>query len=340
MKQKLQTLTRRLAKLGIVVMLSTVSLASWAINKLQDIRTVKVTISFNGETLEKAFARLSNVSKMPFNYNHNELRKISTKQSAFKNEALPQVLNAILNGTQFKYKEGESGIIIYRQKETQSQGNENSLNVADPVIIKGTVSDKSGPLPGVSVMVKNTGKGFITDANGSFTIKAEKGDILIFSTIGYTSKEVVINEQTNLNVVLEISENSLNDVVVVGYGQQKKINLTGAIGTISSKDFDNRPVTGVTNAIQGKVAGVTITTGNGQPGRDAGTIRIRGIGSGLGSGGASASPAIIIDGVPGAMSDVNPNDIESISILKDAASAAIYGGKGFKRGDFNYHQKR
>lgn len=327
MKQKLQTLTRRLAKLGIVALLSTVSLGSWALNKFQDIRTVKVTISFNGETLEKAFGRLSNISKMPFNYNHNELRKISTKQLIFKNEALPEVLNAILNGTQFKYKEGESGIIIFKTDEKSDLRINSAANAADPINIKGIVADNNGPIPGVSVILKSTGKGTSTAGDGSFSIKAEKGEILVFSTLGYKTKEVTVTDQTNLNILLEISVNNLDEVVVVGYGQQKKINLTGAIGTVSAKDLDNRPVTGVTNAIQGKVAGVSITTGNGQPGRDGGTIRIRGIGSGLGSGGASASPAVIVDGVPGAMGDVNPNDIESISVLKDAASSAIYGAR-------------
>lgn len=327
MKQKLQTLTRRLAKLGIVALLSTVSLGSWALNKFQDIRTVKVTISFNGETLEKAFGRLSNISKMPFNYNHNELRKISTKQLNFKNEALPAVLNAILNGTQFQYKEGESGVIIFKTNEKSDLRINSAANAPDPITIKGIVADNNGPIPGVSVILKSTGKGTSTAADGSFSIKAEKGETLVFSTLGYKTKEVTVTDQTNLNVLLEISVNNLDEVVVVGYGQQKKINLTGAIGTVSAKDLENRPVTSVTNAIQGKVAGVSITTGNGQPGRDGGTIRIRGIGSGLGSGGASAGPAIIVDGVPGAMGDVNPNDIESISVLKDAASAAIYGAR-------------
>ncbi|QIL41647.1 TonB-dependent receptor [Pedobacter sp. HDW13] len=328
MNQKLQTrLTRRIAKLGIVAMLSAVSLGTWALNRIQDIRTVKVSISFNGETLEKAFGRLSEVSKMPFNYNHNELRKISTKQLVFKNEPLPQVLNSILYGTQFQYKEGESGVIIFKTNEKQDQRVNSITNAIDPITIKGIVSDNAGPVPGVSVMVKGTGKGTITAADGSFSIKAEKGEVLVFSTLGYKTKEITVDDQTTVNISLEASVNSLEDVVVVGYGQQKKINLTGAVGTISSKDLDNRPVTNVTNAIQGKVAGVSITTSTGQPGRDAGTIRIRGIGTGLGSGGASAAPIVIIDGVPGAMGDVNPNDIESISVLKDAASSAIYGAR-------------
>ena len=328
MNQKLQKLlTRRIAKLGIAAMLSAVSLGAWAVNKLQDIRTVKVTITFNGETLEKAFSRLSNVSKMPFNYNHNELRKISTKPLVFKNEPLTQVLNSMLNGTHFQYKEGESGVIIFKTDEKQDINPVKMVGAVDPITIKGIVSDKSGPIPGVSVTVKKSKTGTTTDNNGAFIIRAEKGEVLVFSMIGYSPQEIIVGTQTNINITLEQAANSLNDVVVVGYGQQKKINLTGAIGTVSSKDFDNRPVTNVTNAIQGKVAGVTITTSNGQPGRDGGTIRIRGIGTGIGSGGASASPAIIIDGVPGSMGDVNPNDIESISVLKDAASASIYGAR-------------
>jgi len=328
MKQKLQTfLTRSITRLGMIVLLAAVSLDTWAAGKLQDISTVKVTITFGGETLEKACARLSEISKVPFNYNRNELRKISTKRSAFKNESLPEVLNSILKSTQFQYKEGQSGVIIFKTTEKQYSGINNVNSVINPITIKGTVSDLSGPLPGVSVTVKNTNKGAVTNTDGSFTVQAEKEAVLVFSMIGYLTKEVSVDNQTTINVVLESSVNTLEDVVVVGYGQQKKINLTGAVGTISSKDLDNRPVTNATNAIQGKVAGVTITTSNGQPGRDAGTIRIRGIGTGLGSGGASAAPIIIVDGVPGSMGDVNPNDIESISVLKDAASAAIYGAR-------------
>ncbi|HTM97124.1 MAG TPA: SusC/RagA family TonB-linked outer membrane protein, partial [Pedobacter sp.] len=328
MKQKLHKLLfKKIAKLGMVAMLSAISLSTWAVANLQDINKVKVTISFNGETLEKAFSRLSNVSKTPFNYNHNDLSKISTKQLIFKNEPLPQVLNSILKGTQFQYKEGESGIIIFRTPEKKDQTFTTTIDMVDPITIKGIVSDKDGPIPGASVMIKNSRNAVATGTDGSYTIKVEKGDVLVFSMIGFTSKEVVVDSQTTINITLESSTSTLEAVVVVGYGLQKKINLTGSIGTISSKDFDNRPVTNVTNAIQGKVAGVTITTTNGQPGRDGGTIRIRGIGSGLGSGGASASPAVIIDGVPGSMGDVNPNDIESISILKDAASSAIYGAR-------------
>lgn len=239
---------------------------------------------------------------------------------SLKNVSLEQALEQILEGKSLVYTIVDQTVI---------------LKHADPKVsvlafdrVSGRVVDeKNLPLPGVSVKIKDNSGGAVTNTDGRFQIAAKKGDILVFSFIGYSNKEVVYTGQANIEVSLSAANIDMEEVVVVGYGQQKKINLTGAIGTVSSKDLENRPVTNVTNAIQGKVAGVSITTTNGQPGRDAGTIRIRGIGSGLGSGGASAGPAIIIDGVPGALGDVNPNDIESISVLKDAASASIYGAR-------------
>ncbi len=326
MNQNLQQLLkRRIALLGIFTLLSVTTLTTWAAIRKQDIRQIRVTIGFKGgETLEKAFGRLSEVSKIPFNYNHNELRQVSAKHLEFKNEALSQVLNSILTGTDFQYKESNNGIVIY-YKPIEKQ---NAITrVTAQITIKGTVSDEKGPIPGVTVKIKNRSNITSTGIDGSYTIKAEEGDILMCSMLGYKTKEVIVGSETTINIILESASNALNEVVVVGYGLQKKINVTGSIATVDAKDFTDRPVTSVINAMQGKMAGVTITTTNGQPGRDDGTINIRGIGSGLGSAGASSSPIVIIDGVPGTMGELNPNDIESISVLKDAASSAIYGAR-------------
>ncbi len=201
-----------------------------------------------------------------------------------------------------------------------------------PIEVNGTVADANGkPLAGASIKMKDQEKGTIADAHGRFHIQLpEKGGTLVVSHIGYQSKEIEVTQSGSISIVLLDAETVIADeIVVVGYGTQKKINLTGAVSTVSAKDFSNRPVTGTVNALQGKMAGVVVLTDNGQPGRDAGTIRIRGIGAGIGSADvrASANPMVIVDGVPGSLSDVNPNDIETISVLKDAASSAIYGAR-------------
>jgi len=327
MNLNLQKLRRRVALGGLCALLSIATLTTWAAARIQDLQEIKVTIGFKGgETLEKAFGRLSEVSKIPFNYNHNELRQVSAKHLEFKNEALSHVLNSILSGTNFQYKESNHGIVIYyKPVEKQSA----SKTLAEQAIVHGVVSDETGPLPGVTIRIKNRSSTTITRADGSYSIKAEQGDVLLFSMLGYKTKEVVIGTESSINLMLEPTTNSLSEVVVVGYGTQKKINVTGSVATVDAKDFADRPVASVTNALQGKMAGITITTTNGQPGRDDGTINIRGIGTGLGPADvrANASPIVIIDGVPGSMGEVNPNDIESISVLKDAASSAIYGAR-------------
>lgn len=182
MKQKLQLLFKRqMAQLGVLTMLSVVSLNAWANELYQDIKQVKVTISFHGETLEKAMKRLSEVSEVPFNYNHNELRKLSAKQLTFTDEPLSQVLNSILSGTNFQYKEGENGVVIFRSSQNQEQHlTSSSVEASDQVTVKGIVSDKDGPIPGVSVSVKQSSLGTSTAADGSYSIKVNTGQTLVF----------------------------------------------------------------------------------------------------------------------------------------------------------------
>lgn len=329
MKRKLQLLFKRqIAQLMVLTMLSVVSFNAWANELFQDIRQVKVTISFNGETLEKAVKRLSEVSQVPFNYNHNELRKLSAKQLTFTDEPLTHVLNAILNGTNFQYKEGENGVVIYRSPKNQ-ENNLGSTNIeaTDPVTVKGIVSDKDGPIPGVSVSVKQSSTGTNTGADGSYSIKVNTGQTLVFSMIGYRTKEITVGSQTTINVTLESDITQLEEVVAVGYGTQKKVNLTGAIGTVKTEMLTSRPVSSLQSSLQGTMPGVTVLSRPGDVGTDASnvTVTIRGRGNF-----GSSTPFYVVDGIPVTTSDftaINPNDIENISVLKDAASAAIYGNR-------------
>ena len=189
--------------------------------------------------------------------------------------------------------------------------------------LKGTVNDALGPVAGASVVVKGTTNGTVTDMDGNFVLDVNNGDILQVSFIGYVTQDIKYTGQATLTVNLVEDTQKLEEVIVVGYGTQKKVNMTGAVAQIDSKALENRPVQNVSTAMQGTMPGVQVTSGGGRPGQDGGTIRVRGVGT-LNT----ADPYILVDGIEtGTMNSVDPNDIESISVLKDAASAAIYGSK-------------
>lgn len=189
--------------------------------------------------------------------------------------------------------------------------------------LKGNVEDSFGPVVGASVIVKGTTNGMTTDMNGDFSLDVKKGDIIQISYVGYITQEIKYTGQSFLKISLKEDTQALEEVVVVGYGTQQKANLSGAVASVDSKELMNRPISNVSSGIQGLMPGVTVTAGQGRPGEDGSNIRIRGVGT-LNL----ASPYILIDGIEsGSMNDIDPNDIESISVLKDASSAAIYGSK-------------
>ena len=196
---------------------------------------------------------------------------------------------------------------------------------AQGISVTGTVTDETGePLPGVNVMVKGTATGMSTDNNGRYAITVPNtGAVLMFSYVGFTPVEQVVGNRTAINVQLTEDTRMIDEVVVVGYGTQKKINLTGAVEAVTSEVFDNRSVSNTTQALQGVVPNLNITLADGKPNRTA-EFNVRGTTS-IGQGG---SALVLIDGVEGDPSFLNPNDIESVSVLKDAASAAIYGARG------------
>ncbi|MBK5722435.1 TonB-dependent receptor [Dysgonomonas sp. Marseille-P4677] len=189
--------------------------------------------------------------------------------------------------------------------------------------ITGTITDVfDSPLVGVSVIEKGSTNGTSTDIDGKYTLNVPLGATIQFSMIGFDSKEIKVSETNIYNVTLEENSQLLSDIVVVGYGTQKKVNLTGAVDNITAKELEDRPVSNIAQAIQGKMPNVNITFSGGEPGL-GGSINVRGLTSINGGG-----PLILIDGIPGDMNRINPNDIESISVLKDAAASAIYGARG------------
>ncbi len=207
--------------------------------------------------------------------------------------------------------------------------NPEQVNDADFATVTGTVKDATGePIPGATVMVEGSGTGTATDIDGNFSIEVPEGGVLVFSFIGYQTKKVNVGSQSTINVVLEEDLSSLEEVVVVGYGTQEKRNITGAIVSLDEKSIREMPVASAVEAIQGQLAGVDVVSSGGRPGQ-APQILIRG----RRSISASNDPLYVIDGIPqtsasSAIFDINPQDITSMEVLKDAAATAIYGSRG------------
>lgn len=193
--------------------------------------------------------------------------------------------------------------------------------------VSGVVEDEFGPVTGASVVVKGTTNGTVTDMDGNFTLEGVKpGDIIQISFIGYVTQEIKYTGQASLRVAMREDSQALEEVVVVGYGTQKKVNVTGAVSMVDSKVLESRPVQNVSQALQGQIPGLTMSVGTGGGTLDSSLgISIRGGGT-IGSG-SSGDPLVLIDGIEGDMNTVNPNDIASVSVLKDAASASIYGAR-------------
>ncbi|QIP17100.1 TonB-dependent receptor [Spirosoma aureum] len=212
---------------------------------------------------------------------------------------------------------------------------------ADP--ITGTVKSQTGEtLPGINVVIKNTSKGTSTDANGKYSIDAPANAILVFSGIGFATQEVPVNGRSRLDISLAADNKQLDEVVVVGYGTQKRNSLTNAVSQIGAEEIARRPVSNIQQSLQGQLPGVTVLDQGGSPGRSNTAIRVRGIttfningisntaGTNNGTGGYDMSKndaLVIVDGIEQRLADINPDDIETVTILKDAASTAIYGSR-------------
>lgn len=189
--------------------------------------------------------------------------------------------------------------------------------------VSGVIEDQLGPIAGANVVEKGTTNGTITDMDGKFTLDVSSNAVLVITYIGYVEQQIPVNNQKSFSILLKEDSQALEEVVVVGYGTQKKVNLTGSVATVDfAEQAATRPVTNVSTALAGLSAGVQVMQGSGNPGEDGAKIRIRGVGTLNNS-----DPLVIVDGMEGTMDAVNPQDIETISVLKDAASSAIYGSR-------------
>jgi len=293
----------------------------------------RVTLSANNVKIGKIFKEIKKQTGYVFFYEAHVLQETKRVSVHVKNETVGEVLKEILQGEPVDFSILRKTVTIVKKKNqyvTMSSVTPLSPPMEDippippaPVnIITGSVKDAQGnPLAGVSVIVKGTKKGTSTNTNGSFSIDANVGDVLEFTIVGYQKKSVVVGQSNNLSVVMEIEVSVANEVVVVGYGTEKEKNLTSSVTVIKAKSIGNQILTNSAQALQG-ARGVYVQQKSGAPGAEGVKLHIRGIGT-LNT----TAPLVLINGIEGNLSDLNPNDIESISILKDAASTAIFGSR-------------
>ncbi|WP_339925592.1 TonB-dependent receptor [uncultured Cyclobacterium sp.] len=237
-------------------------------------------------------------------------------------QSVNDILVQVAQSSKLKFRQVNNSIYVGGSSQT-NQAEEVTISF-DFIEISGKVVDENGqPIPGATVLVEGTNTGTATDLDGNFSMEVAEGSVLQFSFIGYESQRITVGNQSSLTITLIEDQSSLEEVVVVGYGTQKKVNVIGSVSQISSEAIENRPVQQLSQAITGQMPGVTVIQRSGRPGQSGGDIRIRGVGS----FGATPDALILIDGIPGNMNDINPDDVQSISVLKDASSAAIYGAR-------------
>ena len=218
-----------------------------------------------------------------------------------------------------------AGLLFVPQAATAAPDSQSVTAVQQAKKVTGRVSDSMGTLIGATVLEKGTTNGVVTDFDGNFTIQVQPGATLVISYVGYVSQEIKVGNQSNLNIILEDQGRNLNEVVVIGYGTQRREAVTGSVANVNGEKLNQIAATNAAQALQGRVAGVLMTQTSSQPGAEM-QIRIRG----QRSLSASNDPLIVLDGIPfmGQLSDINPTDIKSMDILKDASATAIYGSRG------------
>ena len=321
MKKKWENydLKRLLTKLLMIMKLTAafILLAVLTVHAKSYSQQTKLSFSFQKTSIAEVLSFIEDKTEFYFFYKENELDVNKLIDIDISNGDIQLVLDQILAGTNFGYSVINRYIVI----TPKADGNVETLS-QQPKSISGKVSDSSGvPLPGVTVVVKGTTYGTITDANGSFSFNNVASDAnLLFSFVGMKSQEVKVAGKTSINVILVEENIGIEEVVAVGYGTQRKKDLSGSVVSVKSEDLKNIPVATMDQALIGRAAGVQVIQ-NAIPG-SVSTIRIRGI-----STTGNNDPLWIIDGIPSGPSDLNPNDIETMDVLKDASAAAIYGSR-------------
>lgn len=300
-------------KLSVFLLICSIGLAQATGSYAQK---ATVSLEMRNQTVKEVLDEIEEQSDFSFFFNikHVDLdRRVSV---VAKKSDIFKVLETVFDGTNVRYSVVDRKIILSTEKPDVQQAKEERK-------IKGVVKDQNGePVIGANVSVKGTTLGTITGLDGDFVLEVPENALIQVSYIGYVSQELRLGGRNHLDVVLKEDSQALEEVVVVGYGVQKKVNLTGSVSSIKSEELERQPIVTMKDALSGLAPGLTVVKSSGQPGSSNPTITVRGVGTWKNSG-----PLVLVDGMSMSIADVLPNDIESISVLKDAASAAIYGSR-------------
>lgn len=306
-----------LCKILLVMKLTVVLLIASMLHVSATGLAQKVSIKSRNTPLKTVLKVLRTQTGFDFLFSSEDIQKARPVTLDFNNAPIEKVLETCFENQPLQYTINGTTILITKRIEIQK---------AAPIKGK-VVDDKGEPIAGVGVKIKGLSGGVMTQADGSFTIQTASEDaVLVFSYVGYVTQEVSVKGKSNLSIVLKEDLEDLQEVVVVGYGTQKKANLTGAVSTVDFSEVGNVPQANTVNILSGRIPGVSVVQGGGQPGDDEGDVNIRGIGTLNDS-----SPLVIIDGVQSTLTDLgnlSANEIANVSVLKDASSAAIYGSRG------------
>jgi TonB-linked SusC/RagA family outer membrane protein len=322
-----------------LIFLCSIQLLCARSTEAQDINNVFITLELRGEPLVTALERIQKLTPFTFAYNKKEIKRIQSLNLVSGNRSVKGTLELLLRNTSLQFEQVGNAIIISPKKNGKAvspSGGAHGLRTdfvlqdledeAKYRTITGTVTNNAGaPLGGVSVVIKGGSGGTTTDAEGKFKVSIpDGGATLVFSIIGYQTSTVKIGSETTVNIQLKESISGLNDVVVIGYGTAKRSDLTGSVASLRSEQIMDRPVGNVSQALEGKIAGVEVNINSNAPGQPA-KVRVRGIGS-INS---YLEPIYVVDGVIGVdINTLNPNDVATLEVLKDASSTAIFGARG------------
>lgn len=299
---------------AILVLLAT--FATFAESAAQKTR---FTFSLNRTTVEKALEYIEENSDFYFFYKENELNPSRVISLNPENESINEVLDKILENTDLGYSVVDRYIVI--SPKAENPGNNNSQQQST---INGKITSKDGePIPGASILIKGTMHGTVSDFDGLFHIKASPNDVLVVSFIGYRNYEMTVGQESFVDITLEEETVGLNEVVAIGYGTQRKGDVTSAVATVKSEDFIVGRISDAAELVKGKIAGLSVTKASGDPNAES-SIMLRGIATLSGA----VEPLVLIDGIQGDLTTVAPENIASFDVLKDASAAAIYGTRG------------
>jgi TonB-dependent starch-binding outer membrane protein SusC len=279
-----------------------------------------VTLNYKNVPVKKVFKEIIRQTGVSIIYKESDIDLLSKVSISVKNAPLEEALNICFKNEPYKFQLVNNTVVI---SPNATSINRNEIKVPpSPIEVTGKVSSETGePLVGVSIVVKGTTKGTSTAKDGSFSVDANAGDVLEFSMVGYKKKSVTVGQDKSIIVVMEIEAVTGNEVVVIGYGTQKKKDVTGSVASVSEKDFTKGVQTNALQLLNGRAAGVQINQASSAPGGGI-SIKIRG----AGSINSSNAPLVVVDGMPAAdPSSIDPNDVQSIEVLKDASASAIYG---------------